>query len=107
MPPELVQWVSPAIIILGFLYALRSMKQIEARLESRMDRMETRVRQNMEDLRGEDSKLWDRIALLEGQFPARFARPPYSRRMPTNDPPPKIWILERNEETRQRARSRH
>ena len=49
--------------------------------------METRVRQNMKDLRGEDSKLWDRIALLEGQFPPRFARAPYSRRMPTNDPP--------------------
>ena len=32
MPPELVQWISPAILILGFLYALRSMKQIEARL---------------------------------------------------------------------------
>ena len=41
MPPELVRWISPAILVVGFLYALRSMKQMESRVEARMDRMET------------------------------------------------------------------
>jgi len=43
LPSELTQWINPAILIVGFLYVLRSMKQ----MESRMDRMESRVREDI------------------------------------------------------------
>ena len=55
MPPELAQWINPAILILGFLFALRSMKQMEARIESRMDRLESQM-----------GELRERMAHLEG-----------------------------------------
>lgn len=43
MLPELAQWITPAILVVGFLYALRSMKQMESRLETRMERLESRL----------------------------------------------------------------
>ena len=55
MSPELAKWINPAILVLGFLFALRSMKQMESRLESRMDRLESQM-----------GELRERMAHLEG-----------------------------------------
>ena len=76
MPPELTQWITPAILILGFLYLDRSirntrgelrqdMKQMESRLGSRMDRMETRLGQHTEQVRDDLKRLDGRVARLE------------------------------------------
>ncbi|MCY3756937.1 MAG: hypothetical protein OXG96_04375 [Acidobacteria bacterium] len=66
MSPELAQWINPAILIAGFLYVLRSMKQMESRLESRMDRMESRVREDMKRLDERVARLEHSQAKLEG-----------------------------------------
>lgn len=55
MSPELAQWINPAILVLGFLFALRSLKQMESRLGSRMDRVELQI-----------GELRERMAHLEG-----------------------------------------
>ena len=77
MPPELAQWIPPAVIVGVMLYLHRvtreDMKQMEARLESRfdsrMDRMETRLREDMAQLRNDMSqdmeRLDGRVARLE------------------------------------------
>ena len=63
MPPELAQWIPPAVIIGVMLYLHRTMrqdmKQMESRLESRMDRMESRMNRM-------DTELRERMAHLEG-----------------------------------------
>ena len=51
MTPELTPWIPAAVIIAVMLYLHR-------RLESRMDRMETRLREDMQ-------RLDDRVARLE------------------------------------------
>ena len=74
MPPELAQWIPPAVIVGVMLYLHRvtreDMKQMEARLESRfdsrMDRMETRLREDMERLDGRVARLEHGQAKLEG-----------------------------------------
>ena len=62
MPPELAQWISPAVIIAFMLYLNR-------RLESRMDRMETRLREDMaqlrNDIRQDMERMDGRVARLE------------------------------------------
>ena len=84
MPPELAQWIVPLIVIFGtlspavivglmlYLHRLtrQDMKQMEARLESRfdsrMDRMEARIREDMERLDGRVARLEHSQAKLEG-----------------------------------------
>ena len=84
MPPEIAQWIVPLIVIFGtlspaviialMLYLHRTtrqdMKQMEARLESRfdsrMDRMEARIREDMERLDGRVARLEHGQAKLEG-----------------------------------------
>ena len=64
MPPELAQWIPPAVIVGVMLYLHRTtrqdMKQMETRLESRfasrMDRMETRLAGRIDGL---DSQIGD------------------------------------------------
>ena len=84
MPPELVQWIPPAVIVGVMLYLHRvtrqdmkqgearlgeDMKGLASRLESRMDRMETRLREDMAQLRNDMSqdmeRLDGRVARLE------------------------------------------
>jgi len=65
MPPELAQWIvplivvfgtiSPAVIIVIMLYLHRSLRQ---QFESRTDRMESRLRDDMK-------RLDDRVARIE------------------------------------------
>ena len=84
MPPELAQWIVPLIVIFGtlspavivglMLYLHRvtrqDMKDLEARLESkfdsRMDRMEARLRDDMKRLDGRVARLEHSQAKLEG-----------------------------------------
>ena len=80
MPPELAQWIPPAVIVGVMLYLHRvtrqdvaqlrddvrqDMKQMESRLESRfdsrMDRMETRLREDMAQLRNDMSQDMERL----------------------------------------------
>ena len=58
MPPELTPWISPAIIVGFMLYLNR-------RLESRMDRMEDRLRQEAAQTRDDVKHLDGRVARLE------------------------------------------
>jgi len=62
MPPELAQWINPAILILGFLFALRSIKQSEAR-----------VREDMKELRGEVADLRKHVDTQIGELRERMA----------------------------------
>ena len=57
MPAELAQWITPAILILGFLYVDRSIRNVRA--ESRQDTKN--LRQDMKDLRVEIVNLRDRM----------------------------------------------
>lgn len=59
MPPELAQWIPPAVIVGVMLYLHRTMRQD-------MRRMETRLREDMKELRGEVSDLRDRMGRIEG-----------------------------------------
>ena len=77
MPPEIAQWIPPAVIVGVMLYLHRAtrqdmaqlrqdMKQMEARLESRMDRMESRMGEDMKRLDGRVARLEHGQAKLEG-----------------------------------------
>ena len=84
MPPELAQWIVPLIVIFGtlspavivglmlYLHRLtrQDMREMEARLESkfdsRMDRMEGRLRDDMKRLDGRVGRLEHSQAKLEG-----------------------------------------
>ncbi len=119
MPPEIAQWIVPLIVIFGtlspavivgfMLYLHRvtrqDIRQMEERLGSRISTLES----YNDELRGEDSKLRERMARLEGQFEqrSRFPRDPYSM-MPAGDTPQApdtgaedVKISEANEGARQ------
>ena len=84
MPPELAQWIVPLIVVFGtlspavivglMLYLHRvtrqDMKDLESRLESkfdsRMDRMEARLREDMKRLDERVARLEHSQAKLEG-----------------------------------------
>ena len=70
MPPELAQWIPPAVIVGLMLYLHRitgqGMKQMESHLESRMDRLESRVRDDMKRLDDRVARLEHSQAKLEG-----------------------------------------
>ena len=55
MPPELAQWISPAVIIALMIYLHRS-------THSRLDRVESQIG----DLRDRMGRLEERMARLEG-----------------------------------------
>ncbi len=62
MPSELAQWIPPAVIVGLMLYLHRSTHR-------RMDRMETRLREDLRqlrnDTRGDMERLDERVARLE------------------------------------------
>lgn len=70
MPPELTQWIPPAVIIGVMLYLHRvtrqDMKQMESRFESRMDRMETQIGDLRQQVEIQIGELRERMAHLEG-----------------------------------------
>ena len=70
MLEALTPWMTPAIVVGVLIFMRRSiredMKQMESRLESRMDRMETRVREDMKRLDERVARLEHSQAKLEG-----------------------------------------
>ena len=64
MPTELAQWITPAIVILGFLFTARTIRNQRVEMGSRMDRMESRLTGRIE---GVESCLAARIDGLESQ----------------------------------------
>lgn len=55
MPPELARWITPAILVLGFLYLDRSIRSVRGELRDSRDRVD----QQIGDLR-------DRMGRIEG-----------------------------------------
>ena len=55
MPPEFSQWITPAILIFGFLYLDRSIRSVRGELRSFRDRVDDQIG----DLR-------DRLGRIEG-----------------------------------------
>ena len=73
MPPELAQWINPAILILGFLYLDRSIRNVRVELRQDMAQLrqdmkdsETRLREDMKHLDGRVARLEHGQAKLEG-----------------------------------------
>ena len=77
MQEALALWITPAIVVLGFIFTWgtirnlrvdlrQDMKQMESRFEARMDRMEARIREDMERLDGRVARLEHGQAKLEG-----------------------------------------
>ena len=64
MTTELAQWITPAIVILGFLFTARTIRNQRVEMGSRMDRMESRLAGRIE---GVESRLAARIDGLESQ----------------------------------------
>ena len=51
-PPGLIEWLPPGFVVAMFGWILREVKAGEARQEKRMDQSETRVREEIRELRG-------------------------------------------------------
>ena len=73
MLSELAQWITPAIVIVGFLFTARTIRnqrvEMESRFESRMDRMESRLTGRID---GVESRLTGRIDGVESRLIARI-----------------------------------
>ena len=67
MPPELAQWIPPAVIIGIMIYLHRVTRQD-------MSRLEGRLREDMKDLRGEVADLRDRMDSQNGDLRDRMGR---------------------------------
>ena len=65
MLSELAQWITPAIVILGFLFTARTIRNQRMDMESRMGRMESRLIGRID---GVESRLATRIDGLESQY---------------------------------------
>ena len=80
MLTELAQWFTPAIVILGFLFTARTIRNQRVDMESRMDRMETRLTGRIDDVEtrligridGVKSCLTERIDGVESSLAARI-----------------------------------
>ena len=63
--PALAQWFTPAIVILGFLFTARTIRNQRLDMESRMDRMEFRLTGRID---GVETRLAARIDGLESRY---------------------------------------
>ena len=63
--PALAQWFTPAIVILGFLFTARTIRSQRVDMESRMDRMESRLTGRID---GVETRLAARIDGLESRY---------------------------------------
>ena len=72
MLSEIAQWITPAIVILGFLFTARTIRNQRVDMESRMNRMESRMGRMESRLSGKidgvESRLAARIDGLESQY---------------------------------------
>ena len=78
MPSELAQWITPAIVILGFLFTARTIRnqrvEMESRFESRMDRMESRLVGRIEGVKSQMGHLRDRMESQTSDLRDRMGR---------------------------------
>jgi hypothetical protein len=63
MLSELTQWFTPAIVILGFLFTARTIRNPRVEVESRM---ESRLAARIDGLESQNSDLRDRMGRIEG-----------------------------------------
>ena len=61
MPSELTQWVTPTIVILSFLFTARTIRNQRVDMESRMDRMESRLVGRIDGVKSEMGHLRNRM----------------------------------------------
>ena len=66
MPPELTQWIPPAVIVGVMFYLHRVTRQDMSRLEGRMDRMESQIGDLRQQVELHIGELRERMAHLEG-----------------------------------------
>ena len=69
MLTELAQWITPAIVILGFLFTARTIRNQRVDMESRMDRMESRLTGRLD---GVESRMTERIDGVEVRMTERI-----------------------------------
>ncbi len=78
MLSELAQWITPAIVILGFLFTARTIRnqrlELESRFGSRMDRMESRLAGRIDGLESQIGNLRDRMDSQTGDLRDRMGR---------------------------------
>ena len=67
--PAVAQWFTPAIVILGFLFTARTIRNQRVDMESRMDRMETRLTGRIDHV---ETRLTERIDGVESSLAARI-----------------------------------
>ena len=76
MLSELAQWITPGIVILGFLFTDRTIRnqgaELESRVGSRMDRMESRLAGRIDGLELQIGNLRDRMDMQFGNFRERM-----------------------------------
>ena len=76
MLSELAQWITPAIVILGFLFTVRTIRNQRVELESwfgsRLDRMESRLSGRIDGLESQVGNLRDRMDLQIGNLRDRM-----------------------------------
>ena len=65
MLSEIAQWITPAIVILGFLFTARTIRnqrvELESRFDSRMDRMESRLAGRIDGVESQVGNLRDQM----------------------------------------------
>ena len=78
MLSELAQWITPTIVILGFLFTARTIRnqrlELESRFDSRMDRMESRLAGRIDGLESQIGNLRDRMDSQTGELRDRMGR---------------------------------
>ncbi len=67
--PALAQWFTPAIVILGFLFTARTIRNQRVDMESRMDRLETRLTGRIDEV---ETRLTGRIDQVETRLTERM-----------------------------------
>ena len=66
MLSEIAQWITPAIVILGFLFTARTIRNQRVDMESRMDRMESYLAGRIDGVESQTGDLRDRMGRIEG-----------------------------------------
>lgn len=78
MLSEIAQWITPAIVILGFLFTARTIRnqrvELESRFDSRMDRMESRLAGRIDGVESQIGNLRDRLDSRTGDLRDRMGR---------------------------------
>ena len=78
MLSEIAQWITPAIVILGFLFTARTIRnqrvELESRFGSRLDRMESRLAGRIDGLESQIGNLRDRMDSQTSDLRDRMGR---------------------------------